>query len=285
MKTPQFPALDPMAIGSTRDALHAYARLLGAWLKNSRPKRKHWWHASLRPSLNGLTTGVISAGADFEIELDLRDSSLIARIANGEQLSESLVGQPATVLAAKLQQFVGANGVDEGVFPAEIEEGPGGYPGYSDEQANEIAGALSAIAAAMQCFRAGIREETSPIQVWPHHFDLSMVWLPGDKVSGQDPNNEEYADKQMNFGFTFGDEGIPEPYLYVTAYPEPAGLSAHPLPVGTEWRSDGFNGAVLPYRLLVEQQDPKDYLLQLWNGLLSDGRERMRPNTLSEPTG
>ena len=28
----------------------------------------------------------------------------------------------------------------------------------------------------------------------------------------------------MNFGFTFGDENIPQPYFYVTAYPMPDGL-------------------------------------------------------------
>ena len=57
-----FPALDVDAIEDTRDALHAYSRVLGDCLKASRSKRKHWWHASLRPSLTGLTTGVVHAG-------------------------------------------------------------------------------------------------------------------------------------------------------------------------------------------------------------------------------
>ena len=60
----------PMA--GTRDALHAYAGILGDWLKSCRPRRKHWWHASLRPSLAGLSTGVVHAGTEFELELDLR---------------------------------------------------------------------------------------------------------------------------------------------------------------------------------------------------------------------
>ena len=60
-----FPELDPEAIRATRDALHAYARLLGDWLKTARAKRKHWWHASLRPSLNGMTTGVVRTAVDF----------------------------------------------------------------------------------------------------------------------------------------------------------------------------------------------------------------------------
>ena len=85
----------------------------------------------------------------------------------------------------------------------------------------------------------------------------------------------------MNFGFTFGDEGISEPYFYVTAYPLPDGLAESPLPPGTAWQSDGFSGAVLLYRTLTEESDPSAYLLQLWNTLLSAGRERMRVNNQS----
>jgi hypothetical protein len=128
----------------------------------------------------------------------------------------------------------------------------------------------------MESFRAGIREETSPIQFWPHHFDLALLWLPGDKVPDQDPQNEEYADKQMNFGFTLGDAGIPEPYFYVTAYPLPEAFPGLPLPAGTTWQTEGFSGAVLLYRSLVQHADPDTYLLNLWNGLLSAGREHMR---------
>ena len=127
-------------------------------------------------------------------------------------------------------------------------------------------------------FRAGIREETSPIQLWPHHFDLSMLWLPGEKIPGQDPDDEEYADKQMNFGFTFGDAGIPEPYFYVSAYPQPDALPSIDLPVGTVWHTDGFNGAVLTYRNLLESRDPFGYLLDLWQRMLLAGREHMLTN-------
>ena len=88
MALQNFPNLDPSAITGTRDALHAYSRVLGAWLKTCQTKRKHWWHASLRPSLSGLTTGVIHAGFDFELELNLSESLLIGRTSSGERLTE-----------------------------------------------------------------------------------------------------------------------------------------------------------------------------------------------------
>jgi len=273
--TRQFPELDVQSMGPTRDALHAYARVLGDWLKSCRPKRKHWWHASLRPSLTGLTTGVVDAGIDFELTLDLKESLLVGRTADGAQMTEAIDGQPAAELAAKISDFLTADGLDSVRAPAGDSYGTAGFSGYSTGHANRMGQVISAVNAAMARFRSSIREETSPIQLWPHHFDLSMLWLPGGKIEGQDPDNEEYSDKQMNFGFAFGDDGIPEPYFYVTAYPLPADFPNLRLPAGTEWKTDGFSGAVLLYNTLIESSDPKGYLLGLWTKLLAAGRSRL----------
>jgi len=275
----KFPELDPDAIAVTRDALHAYARILGDWLKSTRAARKHWWHASLRPSLTGLTTGVIHSNLDFEIELDLQASTVNVNVSNGKRLCEELRGQPAPELAAIIRNFLDSAGVSakpqgvvaDGDQPPDAAE----FSGYSRDTANELAYALGAVSAALVAFRAGIREESSPIQIWPHHFDLSMIWLPGHKIPDQDPANEEYADKQMNFGFAFGDESFAEPYFYVTAYPLPDAMSQIELPAGTTWKSDGFSGAVLLYKDLVAVADPAAYLQELWMTLLAAGQAHL----------
>lgn len=281
MMTPHFPALDDSSIAVTRDALHAYARVLGDWLKLCRPKRKHWWHASLRPSLNGLSTGVVHAGIDFELELNLRESLLVGRTATGEQSTETLHGQPASELADSIERFLVANGIDNELITKSnnSKNNSMAYPGYSAKHTHLIAQALNSVSSAMAIFRAGIREETSPIQLWPHHFDLSLLWLPGEKIPGQDPDNEEYADKQMNFGFVLGDQGIAEPYFYITAYPLPEALPNIRLPIQTTWCSEGFSGAVLLYKSLTEHRDPNAYLLDLWRRLLYAGREYMLTTT------
>ncbi|MEM8815053.1 MAG: DUF5996 family protein [Pseudomonadota bacterium] len=265
----RFPELDIDTIRATRNALHAYARVPGDLLKLQRPRRKHWWHASLRPSLTGLTTDVIHGRVDYEIELNLRDSAFCARTATGGQLHEALHGQPAAELALKLSNFLeseGATGSDAAAGAADR------FPDYSPYAAAKLGQALSAVAGAMAGFRAGIREETSPIQLWPHHFDLSMIWLPGAKIPGQDPADEEHSDKQMNFGFVFGDEGIDEPYFYVTAHPLPDELAAVELPAGTVWRSDGFSGAVLLYKDVVAMDEPAACLEALWSRLYAAGQ-------------
>ena len=281
------PLLDPKKFADTRDALHAYARILGHWTSTCRARRKHWWHASLRPSLNGVTTGVIYAdGTQFEIELSLRESVIMVFTAIGEPLRLDLHGQPASEPADLISEFLMAAGVSNEIArkvdSANLNLADGIYAAYSAEQADKMATVLSLVSASMVSFRAGVREETSPIQLWPHHFDLAMLWLPGDKVPDQDPENEEYADKQMNFGFTFGDDGIPEPYFYVTAYPLPDAFSSIDFADGTTWRTDGFTGAVLTYRRLLEERDPHATLLQLWNSLRDHGTQHLMNQTGEE---
>lgn len=272
MADDKFPPLDPAALDSTRQAVQSYARVAGAWCKATRRKRKHWWHASLRPSLFGLTSGVIYGATDVEIELDLTASRIQVRTGSST-VSEGLLGQSSGQIAKSVRVALVAAGIDESLVAATDFVTDESHPGYSADQARLMHRAIGSVTAVLEDFRAGIREETSPIQVWPHHFDLSMIWLPGSRIAGQDPDNEEYADKQMNFGFAFGDDAIPEPYFYVTAYPLPEALPAVTLPKGTVWRSDGFSGAVLLYQDLAATADPAGYLLDLWGRLLAAGRE------------
>jgi len=280
MQIQGFPQLDADAIVATRDAVHAYSQILGDWRASCLPHRKHWWEIAVRPSIRGMTTGVVHAGVDFELELDLSADQFRAMVAGGSGMSEPLAGRPAGELAEILERFLLDNGVTEQYVPADKrrESHARATEDYSPEVAQDLASAFRSVVAALNEFRAGIPEETSPIQLWPHHFDLAMCWLPGEKIPGQDPNDEEISNKQMNFGFALGDTGIPEPYFYITAYPLPDAFPELPLPPGTTWHSEGFSGAVLLYRTLLGNPDPGEYLVNLWNSLLSAGRRQMLTN-------
>ena len=268
----KFPPLSGSDFTATRDALHAYAGVLGNWLKRSRPRRKHWWHASLRPSLQGLTTGVVHGMVAVELELNLADSLLEGRSQRGATLAEPLSGQSAAELAIAVARFLGDAGVESHETPAIPQ---GAAYSYSADQSRAIGSALSAVAGTMARLRALIREETSPIQLWPHHFDLSLLWLPGEKIPGEDPADEEKSDKQMNFGFTLGDAGFADPYFYVTAYPTPPEMSRLPLPAGAHWQTHGFTGAVLPYETL---RDPRRSPVRADCAVGCDARRWSRPH-------
>jgi hypothetical protein len=43
--------------------------------------------------------------------------------------------------------------------------------------------ALAQIDILLKQFRGELREETSPVQLWPHHFDLSLVWFSGRRAA------------------------------------------------------------------------------------------------------
>jgi len=274
MMSNDFPSLEAPGFSATRDAVHAYSKILGDWLKACRPKRKHWWHASLRPSLRGLTTGVVHAGVSFELELDLWNDELRCATAS-DSVQVPLSGRPPAELSQDIERFLISQGLATLSVPTSRDQGSGGIPAYASGHARTLARVLNSVAAALAKFRAGIRAETSPIQLWPHHFDLAMLWLPGGKIPGQDPDDEEYADKQMNFGFAFGDEFVPEAYFYVTAYPSPEAFNHLEMTGGAEWRTDGLTGAVTRYRTLRASEDPQGDLLNHWNGLLIAGREHL----------
>lgn len=269
-----FPDLAGDRIAETRDAVHSYTQVLGDWRASCTPRRKHWWHISLYPSVRGLTTGLIHANIDFELELDLQSDRLLARVADGNAMSEPLGGRPAQELMHAVTAFLADQGIDASLVPDDKQRVSHTVAAtdYSTSVARNLALTVRSVSAAMTTFRAGISEETSPIQLWPHHFDLAMLYLPGGKIPGQDPSNEEMSDKQMNFGFLFGDNFLPEPYFYITAYPFPAKLTDLKLSNGAEWQTEGFTGVVLPYRRLLDEPEPGTYLVNLWNSLLSAGR-------------
>ena len=112
--------------------------------------------------------------------------------------------------------------------------------------------------------RSGIPVEASPIQLWPHHFDLAMLVLTGRKIPGQDPNNEEYSDEQLNFGFVPGDEGIGEPYFFITFYAQAERLAKVPLPDEACFHTEGWSGIVMPYDSFRKNPQAETMLLNLW---------------------
>jgi len=273
-----FPDLISDVSAETRDAVHSYTQVLGDWRASCLPRRKHWWHISVYPSTRGLTTGLIHANIDFELELDLQADRLLAHVAGGDTMSEPLGGRPARELASAVAVFLADQGIDPSLVPTDKQRDSHNVTatGYSSDVATNLIAIIRSVSAAMNDFQAKISVETSPIQLWPHHFDLAMLCLPGGKISGQDPADEELSDQQMNFGFLFGDDFLPEPYFYITAYPFPDELADLKLPDGAEWQREGFTGVVLPYRRLLEKPEPGDYLIGLWGALLSAGIKLMR---------
>jgi hypothetical protein len=79
---------------------------------------------------------------------------------------------------------------------------------------------------------------SAPVRVWPHHFDVGSV-LPLDSAPGEEAPS-------IGVGLSPGEEGIAEPYFYVTPWPPPPSAESLPeLPAGGHWHRTGWTGALL----------------------------------------
>lgn len=272
-----FPNLPLADWQSTRDTLNSYARVLGKIRQSLTPPQSHWWHVSLRVSEDGLTTpempGDEETGDTLEIKLDLVNHRLIAATSKNQRWTMPFSGQPAHLLAdtliLKLVQWDIYPEVDRSIFST---DSPGPYDGAA---ATAFLQTLTSINTIFQTFKAELDGRTSPVQLWPHHFDLSLVWFSGNLVPGVDPADEEYADEQMAFGFSTGDEAIPEPYFYITAYPWPEEISQATLPAPATWYTESWRGALLLYKDVVAAPDPAQLLRDYLHAAYAAGSELM----------
>jgi hypothetical protein len=260
----------------TRDSLHRVARIIGTLRAKHAPVSKHWWHITLHVSARGLTTMPFPVAEQMlELSLDLVDHAVAVDSSDGWRQQIPLRGQTSASLCDALMR-----GLDEhktkvatGMLAQVTDATP--LP-YDPEAAVRYRRAINSIAGVFAAFQGKLRQETSPIQLFPHHFDLAMNWFSGRLVPGVDPADEESADEQMNFGFSTGDEAIPDAYFYATAYPQPDGFTDLTLPDGAYWHTEGFTAAILPYAALVDSDRPADRLLEYLRTVQAHGARLMQ---------
>jgi hypothetical protein len=260
----------------TRDALHAYARVLGGIRQALTPKQRHWAHACLFVSAEGLTTSPIPLGARdaFELIMALRDPYVGVIRSSGERQRIPLSGQSATELYDAIQRLIAP-------LAGRLELAPellGTQVHALDPEAVARFGeALTQTDLVFKRFAGELRRGATSVQFWPHNFDLAVMWLSGRAVPGVDEDDEDNGDERMNFGLSTGDASIPEPYYYATAYPLPAELPMTDLPPGARWHTTGWQGAVLPYEALMDTEDPSGRLLEFLKYTQAAGRRLMTP--------
>lgn len=251
----------------TRDTLHKYAKIVGAIRENFSKPHPHWWHISLIVCEKGLTTTPLpkdknSTEEIFEIILDLTNHYLLIKSNFREDKAIKITGQSLSALCEETCSLISDIGVSLPINKQKFDDGKAGE--YDAEAVEEYWKSLKTINGTFNTFRSTLRNERSPVQLWPHHFDLAMSWFSGRLVPGKDPDDAEASKEQMMFGFSTGDETIPDPYFYVTAYPTPEGFPNFELPPNVLWNTTGFQGGVLPYEDYVSSKDPEVTLLNFF---------------------
>lgn len=270
-----FPLLALADWRATRDTLHGYARVLGAIRGALTPKQKHWWHISLRVSPGGLTTTEIPADKSrFELWLDLSAHRLTVQVDRAEAARVPLGAHSSADLGRQIITALENAGIRPNIDKTRLGDDT---PALYDRAAvGRYWQALQRIDAILKRFQEKLDPNTSAVQLWPHHFDLAVAWFSGRRVPGTDPANEEASEEQMTFGFSTGDDDIPHPYFYVTAYPSPASWEKMKLPPDAIWHTRGWTGAVLPYAALTGIEQPEQKLLGFLLQVHGTGRRLMK---------
>ena len=258
----------------TRDTLHQYARLAGKIRAAMTPRHKHWRHITLHAAATGLTTTPMPAnGKTLELLLDCIWRCFTLKSSYGEEQHVQFQGQSirgvCDDLVAALLSLGASPDFDRSAFS---DSGPAVY---DTDAVVRFWHTFAWIDGVFKRFKGELREESGPVHVFPHHFDLSLKWFSGRTVPGADRDDEESADELMTFGFHTGDDSVPEAYFYVTAYPQPLELVDMSLPAGAYWHTEGFTGAVMRYETVRAAADPASALLNFLRSVQAAGARAM----------
>ena len=240
----ELPELDYEKLVPTRDYLQNAAKILGKWQQVFLPENPHDWQRGLEAGPAGLQTQDCRVNSrPLRGQLDLAKHAF--RIGDS---SWRFADYDAPELLNNVKVWLEGRGL--GGRLTEPEFTPGQHT-YDKRQGEAYAAALSWLHAQFETLRASLKPGlVSPVLLYPHHFDLSLSWFPYDD------------ERQLTLGWSTGDETIHEPYLYLTAYPEPAGFTKLTLPAPAYWQHDGFSGAVLTHNNLAAGPDPAAMLRQ-----------------------
>ncbi len=222
----------------TRNYLQEVAKVLGSLQMAYIEPNEHDWHYGLEVNLRGISTQEMMIGGEpVRATLDLVRHKV--RIGDAKwPLSE----YAASEIFNNIKVWLAARGesvdLKQPVFNTEIKR-------FDPAQASAYAEALWWLEERFRATKSGLNVGlTSPILLYPHHFDMAFSWFP---------QNDK---KQFTLGFSTGDEINREPYLYLTVTPDSEVFNKLKLPAKAHWQEKGFIGAILAYAWLQVAEVP-----------------------------
>lgn len=270
---PEIPLLD---WEETKDTLHLFLQILGKIRLRLMPRKNHWWHATLFVSAQGITTGPMPCnGKTLELEINLLNHYLYIKTSEGEEKKIALynglsVGNFYRQLFQELATLnlpvkILAKPYDnKSTIPFAEDET---HHQYDKEKVTQYFKALLQIDAILKEFSGRFYGKTCPVQIYWHHFDLTVTRFSGKKVPVNPEANvvekDAYSHELISFGFWAGDDVVREPAFYSYTFPLPEGIEKQPLkPAAAKWvESNGSPMAYLSYEALRQESDPKKALL------------------------
>ncbi|MDX5420162.1 MAG: DUF5996 family protein [Hymenobacteraceae bacterium] len=274
---------------ATKDTLHLYLQIIGKIRLTLMPPRNHWWHVTLYLTSRGLTTGPIPYKFyTFEIDFDFIDQQLNIRTSMGTleqiKLQDGLsvsefytsVMKSLDVLGIKVDILAEPYDNKSKIPFAEDHE----HATYNPEQVYNYWRVLTAADEVMKEFSGRFYGKTCPVQLYWHHFDLTVTRFSGKKIpvrpDASKVERNAYSHEVISFGFWPGDDQVRFPAFYSYTFPSPEGIDQEPLkPKTASWvDSNGSPMALLPYEDLRHEKDPRQALLDFLESAYQAGAKR-----------
>jgi hypothetical protein len=223
----------------TRDTLHQAAQVLSAVRVGSVPPLPN----ALRHSLTVTSYGVRTTPLAWGGELRLKFTGTLEYVEQQEVRWQLALEQyTQTTLLEEVLRRLREQGQSVVPYTAAIQQTTPLL--LNRESGRVLAYTLDRIYTGMARFRARLNGTLTPLVLWSHHFDVSFLYFG----QGQD----EQHDPHLNCGFALHSEGFAQPYFYLYAYPQPAGLSTITLPSPAYWYAEHWQGVVLDYAPLAD---------------------------------
>ncbi|HUV92994.1 MAG TPA: DUF5996 family protein [Anaerolineales bacterium] len=246
----------------TRDTLQLYAKAVGVVPRAHAEFDPKWWHISLKVIPDGLVTDdmALSDGGAFNIKMDLTRHMVILSTSQGlVREFDMTAGLSATEFGNEILSAVADLGLKGEYDRTRFENEEPRV--YKPEDAKKYFTALKNADRIFKEHRASLSGEVSPVQLWPHHFDLAFEWFGTLMVVTGEGGEATQNPAQLNLGFSPGDDSYAEPYFYSNPWPfESDRLADKPLPQGARWFTVSWQGIMLPYAELVGDSQAEERL-------------------------
>ncbi len=255
-----FPTLDDF--GPTRQTLHTYVKAVGAVLREHAVPHEKWWHVALRVTPEGLVSDNVPlpAGGVMALRIDMQTHTIQLLSSDGDVTSfDMIAGLSGTEMGEALIEAVAALGLHAEYQRERFADDTPAT--YDREAAGRFFTALVNADRAFKNHRATLAGDVSPVNFWPHGFDLSMEWYGNRMVEYAENGNVSQLPAQLNLGFYAG-ESDDAAYFYSNPWPfEAERLTNHALPGAASWHTNGWQGTYLPYGAVAASDVSDETLL------------------------
>lgn len=248
----------------TVETLHWYARAAGVVPGAHIQKHAQWWHLTLKINGDDLAFDNIpfaEEGDNLQLKLDMQDHVITLTTESGKVSHISMRdGKTSTemgdAILAAVERFGFTSDYERSKFEDDAKRT------YDPASAQRYWKILKNIDRIFNTHRTMLSGEKSPVQVWPHGFDMSFELLGNRSVEYESQGEKTTYPTQLSLGFSPGEANHPQPYFYSNPWPFEEGvLLEAPLPEGARWFTEGWKGSILPYAELVQDADAEQRLL------------------------